>query len=67
MENWEVLSVECIDTFDPPIVRVTVRVPVPDLSGGLIGREYSIDINSEIYPDLSTSLGWPTNPCTQVD
>ena len=54
MENWQVISVECIDTFDPPIVRVTVRV---------LTQEYSIDINSEIYPDLRESLGWPTNPC----
>lgn len=54
MENWQVIKVECIDTFDPPIVRVTVNV---------LGQEYSIDINSEIYPDLSSTLGWPTNPC----
>ncbi len=56
MENWEVIKVECIETFDPKIVRVTVNV---------LGIPYSIDIPSPIYPDISAPLGWPTNPCNQ--
>ncbi|MEH3109022.1 MAG: hypothetical protein PGN22_02825 [Agrobacterium cavarae] len=54
MSNLEIVTVECIDTFDPPVVRVTIQ------KGDIY---YAVDINSEIYPDLAPVLGWPTNPC----
>lgn len=56
MENWNVVSVECIDTLDPKVVRITILVA---------GIHYGIDIPASIYPDLAGSLGWPTNPCSE--
>lgn len=53
----EVISQECIDNFDPKIVRTTVRIA---------GIEYSFDIPSPIYPEIAAPLGWPTNPCTNA-
>jgi hypothetical protein len=54
----ELISVDCIDTFDPPVVRVTVRA-----FGGEI---YSFDIPSALYPEIGAPLGWPTNPCNEA-
>lgn len=55
----ELISVDCIDTFDPKVVRVTVRA-----FGGEI---YSFDIPSPLYPEIGAQFGWPTNPCTGAD
>lgn len=51
----EVVRVECIATYDPKIIRVTV------LGGSAI--QYSIDIPQPLYPDIAARLGWPTDPC----
>ncbi len=56
MENWQVISVDCSEEFDPKIVRVTILVA---------GIHYGIDIPSNLYPEIGASLGWPTNPCTE--
>ncbi len=55
----ELISIDCIDTFDPKVVRVTVRA---------FGEEiYSFDIPSPLYPEIGAQFGWPTNPCTGAD
>ncbi len=50
----EVISIECIRDFDPDMVRVTLRLGT---------FEYSLDIPTDLYPDIGGPLGWPTNPC----
>lgn len=52
----EIVSVECIDTFDPKVIRINVLLPN--------GLSYSFDIPEPIYPALAPQLGLPTdNPC----
>lgn len=49
-----VVTVECVDTFDPKVVRVFVHAdPV----------WYGFDIPSNLYPSIALINGWPTNPC----
>ena len=50
-----VISVECIATFDPKIIRVTIGNPNQPV--------YVIDIPEPLYPDIGAALGWPTDPC----
>ena len=51
----DLVKVECIATFDPKIIRVTL------LSN--TGLQYAIDIPQPLYPDIGAPLGWPTDPC----
>lgn len=51
------VSVDCIDTLDPKVVRVSFY----DANGNTI---YAIDIPASIYPEIGATFGWPTNPCT---
>lgn len=51
----EILTIECIDGFDPKIVRVSVRSPD--------GQVYSLDIRNQDYAILAMLPGFPPNPC----
>lgn len=55
--NMVTVSVDCIDTLDPKVVRVSFY----DANGNTI---YAIDIPASIYPEIGATFGWPTNPCT---
>lgn len=47
----EVVSVECIEEFDPPIIRITLA--------GL----RSFDVSTGVYEVLKEPLGLPNDPC----
>lgn len=49
------ITVECIDTLDPKVVRVTVSV------GGT--PVYAFDVPSALYNALALANGWPSDPC----
>lgn len=51
----ELISVECIDTFDPKIIRVSLLANT--------GLAYTLNIPQPLYPDIGAALGWPTDPC----
>jgi hypothetical protein len=52
--KMDLITVECINDFDPKLVRVTVHTPVQD---------YSFDIVASDYAAVATTLGWPASPC----
>jgi len=50
----EVISVECIDTFDPKVIRVRFKVGAVD---------YALDFPCELYTGMQAQFGFPDNPC----
>jgi len=50
-----IVTVECIDTLDPKVVRVTIT-----LNGTVI---YVLDIPQPVYNPIGLLNGWPTDPC----
>lgn len=51
----ELITVECVDTLDPKIVRVTIHAPL---------NPVSFDIVASDYAAIATTLGWPASPCS---
>ncbi len=51
----QVISVQCIDTYDPKVIRVILLQDT--------GLQYTADIPEPVYNSIFGALGWPPNPC----
>lgn len=50
-----IISVTCVDNFDPKLIRIVARAP-----GGIV---YSFDIPEPLYAMFADPLGLPGDPC----
>lgn len=51
------ITAECIDTFDPKIIRVTFHISDRPEDA------YSLDFSSDDYNKVFGTFGFPPNPC----